>query len=336
MRLTKTVGVQVGLGAETGSGTAGMRGAVERYVGSAIVIGILALAFALPAITGLSVQGLAAKILIFGLVAMSLDLLVGYLGLWSFCHATLVGAAAYSTAILISRFGITDFWITAPASLLAAGLLACLLAYISLRVSGLYYLLVTLALGQAFYYTTIIWVSLFGGSDGIGRIKYPSIAHSDVSYYYFVLLVCLACFILLHLITKSPFGYVLRGIRDNETRMKCLGYNVWLYKFTAFVVAGLFAAAAGILYVHFNGLITPASVGVEANGLPWLFLIIGGAATLWGALTGSALILILQYFVSSVIPQRWPIVLGACFIVAVMLARSGIFVAIRKLLNGKR
>ena len=329
--------MQVDQGAEAaGLARAGVKGERERYVFFAAVIVVLALVVAVPVLTGVAVQGLVAKILIFGLVAMSLDFLVGFLGLWSFCHATLVGSAAYSTAILISRFGIGDFWITAPASLLISGFLACLLAYISLRVSGLYYLLVTLALGQAFYYTAIIWVGLFGGSDGIGRIKYPSFADSATSYYYFVLFVCLACFLLLYLITRSPFGFVIRGIRDNETRMKCLGYNVWLYKFTAFVVAGLFAAVAGVLYVHFNGLITPASISVEANGLPWLFLIIGGAATLWGALTGSALILILQYFVSSVIPQRWPIVLGICFIIAVMFARSGIFVAIKRILNGKR
>ncbi len=300
------------------------------FVIAASIVVVLAI---LPVFNNLAIQGLIAKILIFGLIAMSLDLVVGYLGLWSFCHATIVGSAAYSTAILITRFGITDFWITAPASLLIAGLFACILGCISLRVSGLYYLLVTLALGQAFYYTVIIGVSLFGGSDGIGRIGYPGFADSPIAYYYFVFLVCLVCFILIYLITKSPFGYVLQGIRDNETRMKCLGYNVWLYKFTAFVLTGLFAAVAGILYVHFNGLISPSSIGIEANGLPWLMVIIGGAATIWGALTGSALLFTLQYFVSSVIPQRWPIVMGVCFVIAVLFARSGIFVYIRQFLN---
>jgi branched-chain amino acid transport system permease protein len=301
-----------------------------------IVIGLIVVLAILPLIGDIALQGLVTKILIFGLIAMSLDLIVGYLGLWSFCHATFVGAAAYTTAIMVRHLGITNFFITAPASFVAAGLLACLLGYISLRVSFLYFLLVTLALGQAFYYTTIIGVDIFGGSDGLYGIPYPFFANTPESFYYFALVVCLVCFYALYLITKSPFGYVLQGIRDNETRMKTLGYNVWLYKFAAFVISALFAAVAGILYVHFNGLISPVMVDIGGNGLPWLLIIIGGAATLWGALTGSLIIFTLQYFVSTIAPERWPIFLGAAFVIAVMFARRGVFVLIRQLFNRRK
>ncbi len=289
----------------------------------------------MPLVSSIAIVGLVQRILIFSLITMSLDLIVGYLGLWSFCHATIVGAAAYMTAIFVHDLHITSFFITAPVSLIVAVLFAALLGYISLRVSGLYFLLVTLALGQAFYYTTIIAVDIFGGSDGIYGIPYPQFVDSTISYYYFTLIVCLICFALIYFIVKSPFGYALQGIRDNETKMKVLGYNVWLYKYVAFIVSGFFAAIAGILYVHFNSLIAPSSIDIGANGLPWLYLIIGGAATLWGSITGTTIILVLQYFISSWNPERWPIILGICFVIAVMFARSGIFVVIRDGLNKK-
>jgi branched-chain amino acid transport system permease protein len=107
--------------------------------------------------------------------------------------------------------------------------------------------------------------------------------------------------------------------------MQALGYNTWLYKLIAFIVSGLFAGVGGLLYVYYNGLIAPANIGMDASGLIMIMIIIGGGGTLWGAIFGSAIIFLVQYYVSIFIPERWPIVLGVCFIAAVFLARAGVF-----------
>ena len=115
------------------------------------------------------------------------------------------------------------------------------------------------------------------------------------------------------------------GIRESETRLHALGYNTWLCKYLAFLIAGLFAGVSGVLYVHFNGYVSPDAVGVDATGFLWLMIIVGGSGTLWGGFVGSGVVLALQYFVSGVTPERWPLILGACFVAAVMFFREGIF-----------
>jgi branched-chain amino acid transport system permease protein len=285
----------------------------------------------LPAFADLAHVSLATKILIFGLLVMSLDFLVGYTGLWAFGHAAFFGIGAYTSGILISRFDITSFWITAPASLVMALLAACIFGFIALRVSQVYFLLITLAMGQLVF--GIVNTSagklgaMTGGSDGLSGIPYPGLgfSFSPTTYYYFTVVVVLACAFVMYRIVNSPFGYSLQGIRESEMRLHALGYNTWLYKYLAFLIAGLFAGVSGVLYVHFNGYVSPDAVGVDATGFLWLMIIVGGSGTLWGGFVGSGVVLALQYFVSGVTPERWPLILGACFVAAVMLFREGIF-----------
>jgi branched-chain amino acid transport system permease protein len=266
------------------------------------------------------------KILIFALMAMSLDVAFGYTGLWSFGHAALFGVAAYTNGILIKHFYIKSFWLAAPAGLLMTILVSAVFGLIALRVSGIYFLLITFALGQLIYSVAIKWVGLTGGSDGLGGIPYPDLGFSlsPTSFYYLTLVLVSLCALVLYQIVESPFGYGLRGIRENETRMRTLGYNTWLHKYIAFIISGLFGGVAGILYIHFNGVITPGSVGMAASGLATIMIIIGGSGTLWGALIGSGVIFTLEYFISMITPERWPAILGACFVAAVMFARGGI------------
>jgi branched-chain amino acid transport system permease protein len=115
--------------------------------------------------------------------------------------------------------------------------------------------------------------------------------------------------------------------------MHTLGYNIWLHKYLAFIISGLFGGVAGVLYVHFNGVITPGNVGMAASGLVIIMIIIGGSGTLWGAVIGSGTIFILEYFISMVTPERWPAILGACFVAAVLLARGGILLRLSHLLK---
>jgi branched-chain amino acid transport system permease protein len=304
----------------------------KRLLGFAphIVIGLLLLT--LPFYTDLSIVSLFTKILIYGLLVMSLDLLVGYTGLLAFGHAAFFGIGAYTTGIVITHYGISSFWLSAPAGVLMAVLAAFVFGVIALRASAIYFLLITLAMGQLIH--GIVHTSarplgaLTGGSDGLGGIPYPdvgfSFSFSPNSFYYFTLVIFIVCALLLYWITKSPFGYSLQGIRESEIRARTLGYNTWLYRYIAFIIGGLFAGVAGVLYVHYNGFISPEGVGMGASGLLWLMLIIGGSGTLWGGFIGSGIILSLQYFVSGFTPERWPLVLGVCFVGVIMFYRGGI------------
>lgn len=303
-----------------------MKGRVFRFAPH-IIIGLSLML--LPNYLDLSLVSLLTKILIFGLLVMSLDILVGYSGLWSFGHAALFGVGAYTTGILITRFGITSFWLSAPSGILMAVLAACVFGVIALRVSAIYFLLITFALGQLVFSIAMKWVPMTGGSDGLTGVPYPDFFgfswYSPVGFYYFVLVVFVICSLLLYLFIKSPFGLSLQGIREDEPRMRSLGYNTWLTRYIAFIISGLFAGVAGVLYVHFNGYISPRDVGFAGSGMLWLMLIIGGSGTLWGAAIGSGVVLLLQYSVSIFTPERWPLIMGASFVAAVMFFRGGIF-----------
>jgi branched-chain amino acid transport system permease protein len=172
-----------------------------------------------------------------------------------------------------------------------------------------------------------------GGIDGVFGVPYPNLgfhfSFSPMSYYYLALSVVAVSAFVLHRIVNSAFGVILQGIRENETRMECLGYNTWLYKIVAFAISGLFAGAAGILFVYYNGIVTPENVGFLASGVAILMIIIGGTGTLWGAVIGSAVFISLQYGISLVTPQRWPLILGICFIAVVMFMRGGILPRLR-------
>ena len=290
-----------------------------------------------PAYTGLAFVSLLTKILIFGLLAISLDLLVGYTGLWAFGHAALFGLSAYTTGILVVHYDITSFWLSAPAGILMAMIAAAVFGVIALRASAIYFLLITLALGQLvfeIFQTSLGGLGkLTGGSDGLLGVPYPElgISFSTTSYYYFVLIFFIVCAFLLYFIINSPFGHSLQGIRESETRMRCLGYHTWFFKYMAFIISGLFAGVAGVLYVHFNGFISPEGVGFGASGQLWLMLIIGGMGTLWGGLIGSAVILGLQYYIGVFTPERWPLILGACMVAVIMFYRGGIMPHLAKL-----
>jgi len=288
-----------------------------------------------PAWIDISIISLLTKILIFGLLAMSLDIVFGYVGLWSFCHAALFGVAAYTNGILIQHCGITSFWLAAPLSVLTAGAVSALFAWIGLRMSGIYFLLITLALGQLIFSVAFVWKNVAGGSQGLINIPYPNMGvdFSPVRFFYFTLIITIICGFVLHRLIKSPFGYSLQGIRENETRMISLGFNAWKHKFLAFVISGAFAGIAGILYVHYNGIIIPTGVNMASSGLIAVMILIGGSGTLWGGLIGSAVIYILSYFVSLFTPERWPLILGACFVAAVMFARGGLYPQLLKLWN---
>jgi branched-chain amino acid transport system permease protein len=292
-----------------------------------VALFLIATPFALES----SLVSLVTKILCYSLLAMSVDIAFGYTGMWTFGHAAIFGVAAYADGILTKTTDL-NFWLIAIIGILMAVAVSAIFAAVSTRSSGLYFLLITFALGQLIYSMAATMRQYTNGHDGLWGISYPNIgfAFSTTTYYYAVLVIVVICAALMFWFIRSPFGYSLIGIRENEVRARTMGYNTRLRKFLAFTISGVFAGVAGILYIHFNGGINPSDVNMSASGSATLMVIIGGTATLWGGFLGSAIILLLQYFISLFTPERWPIYLGAIFIAAVFFARGGVY---PKLLN---
>jgi len=302
---------------------------LERLVrfGPYIITGLLFVI--LPLLVPLYLQSMLSKVLIFAIFALSLNLIWGYTGLMSLGHAAYFGMGAYTSAILVMRYGIENFWVSSVCSILMAGLLAAVFGIIALRVSGLYFLLVTLALGQLVYYVAIAWQSMTGGVNGIIGIPRPDLGIPGFTwnatyFYFFVLLALIICFFLLYRVVKSPFGHALQGIRESETRMRVLGYNTWLYKYIAFIVGGLFAGVAGVLFSYFLGVVGPGQASVTTSTIVLLIVIIGSTRVFWGPVIGAVVVVLLEYFASLYAPARWPLILGGVFVISVMFLRGGI------------
>lgn len=269
-------------------------------------------------------------ILIYGLFAMSLNIIFGHTGLNSLGHAAFFGMGGYATGISIVTYGITSFWMSAPLGIIAAILTAMVFGVIALRVSGVYFLLVTFALGQLLWSLAEKWYDVTMGRSGFIGIPSPDLGldlfdlTNSKLYYYFVFAIFLICYYLMARLHYSPFGKALQGIRDRESRMRALGYNVWLYKYTAYIIAAAFAGVGGILYAQFNGSIAPSHLGFSTSALVMLMVILGGTTTLWGPVVGAAVIILLQTFASLLVPARWPLILGALFVLGVIGLKGGI------------
>jgi branched-chain amino acid transport system permease protein len=284
----------------------------------------------LPIILESYYLSVVTMILIFGLFAMSLNIIFGHTGLNSLGHAAFFGTAGYITGIAIVTYGIKSFWTSASLGILGAAVTAAVFGVIALRVSGVYFLLVTFALGQLLWTVAEKWNSVTMGRSGFVGIPAPDLGlsfldlGSPVMFYYFVFMVFGLCYYLMARLHRSPFGYALQGIRERESRMRALGYNVWLYKYIAYIIGAVFAGVGGILYAHFNGSIAPSHLGFSTSALGMLMVILGGAGTLWGPVLGAALIMLLQSFASLIVPARWPLILGLLFVIGVMGFRGGI------------
>ena len=271
--------------------------------------------------------GLVVKMMVFALFAMSLDLLLGYAGMPSLGHAAYFGMAAYTTGLLALKAGWT-VWFALPAGIAMAALTSIVFGLLALRTRGSYFLMITLALSQVLWGIAFGWRSLTGGDDGLPEVPRPNLSlpwsmSDNTPFYYFVLLFFVIGTLLLVRIVASPFGYVLRGIRESETRMLVLGYDVWWYKLVAFVVAAAFAGLAGCLYVYFNRFVSPDYVHVVRSAEVLLMVILGGAGTLIGPAVGATLIVLLENLISTY-TERWVTVLGIIYVLVALLAPNGI------------
>jgi branched-chain amino acid transport system permease protein len=293
-----------------------------------LALGAAALALLLLPLGVSSYQlGLVTKVLIFAIFAMSLDLVLGYAGLPSLGHAAYFGVGAYTVGLLALRVT-PNFWLGFGAGLAAAAATAALFGLLALRTRGSYFLMITLALAQVVWGIAFGWRGFTGGDDGLPGVPRPatglpwSVADGG-RFYYLVLVVFALSAAALALVVRSPFGRALVGIRESEGRMAMLGYHTWLYKYVAFVLAGLFAGIAGNLFVYYNGFVSPAYLSIVLSATALIMVILGGAGTLLGPVVGSAAIVLLENVISAH-TERWLLVLGLIYVAVTLFAPAGL------------
>ena len=272
--------------------------------------------------------GLLTQMVILAILAMSLDLLLGYTGLPSLGHAGFFGVAAYGVGILSTTYH-AGFWASVAGGLLTGILLAALLGLIVSHVRDVYFLMITLALGMVLWGLSFRWIPVTGGDNGISGIPRLE-AHlgltttGPIPFYYLALLVFVACSVLMVLLVRSPFGLTLRGVRENEPRMRSLGFNTWLHCYLSYVLSGAFASVSGVLWAYYNGFVSPTYLDLTASSELFLMVTLGGPATLAGPVLGAGAIVLLKN-VMSAYTARWLLVLGIVYIVTIMWAPQGLW-----------
>jgi ABC-type branched-subunit amino acid transport system permease subunit/ABC-type branched-subunit amino acid transport system ATPase component len=292
-------------------------------LGFPLIIALTAAAIALPPFMPTFYLHIIILIIIFAVFAMSLDILMGYAGLPSMGHAAFYGFGAYTAGLLCARYGGT-WWQGVVLGLVASALLAALFGFVALRARGLYFLLITLALGQVLWGAANRWGSLTGGYNGLRGIpQYMQLFGTTLSAYYVALAVAALLAAIMYQLVRSPFGLSLQGLRDSETRMRALGYNVWLHKYIAFVVSALFAGAAGVMSAYYKGFVSPFDLSIAVSAEAILMVILGGTGTLFGPIIGAAIIVALRNFLS-IFMNHWLIVLGLIFMLTVFIAPNGV------------
>jgi len=304
-----------------------------KLIAGAFAVVLITLLALLPHLVPPYFLVLATRIVIFAIFAMSLDLLMGYTGLPSFGHAAYFGMGSY-TAALLSVHGVTSFFGMIAAATLTSALLAAFFGLLVLRSADnrIYFMMLTLALSQVVWALAFQWRSVTHGDDGISGIGKPFIGPWQLSrpaaFYLAAAAIGLVCITIMLLIVHSPFGLTLKGIRGSASRMSVLGYNVWLHRYIAFVVAGVFAGIAGALLPLQNGIASPGQLSVASSAEAMLMVILGGAGTMIGPALGALIVVLLEFLVSEQ-TERWMSVLGVIYIAVVLGAPRGVYPMLR-------
>jgi branched-chain amino acid transport system permease protein len=307
---------------------------LKQKFGFFILICISALILAvIPLILPEYYTGLVIRALILTILAMSVNLLLGHLGLASVGHSVFFGIASYIVAIVTVRLG-TAFWPAMGLAFLGALIASGFFGLLAIRTKDIFFLTIMLAFCQVFYGISVSWKAVTGGYDGLPGLLRPQVVpgwnlESTINFYFFVLIGFLVVMGGFWILTNSPFGLTLKGIRDSESRMKVLGYNVWLYKYLAFNISALIGSFAGILHAYYDGCPNPADFGIVRSSTALFMVILGGPGTLAGPVVGSLVIVFLQDLISN-ITDRWLMVLGVVYVVVVLLFPEGILGGIKK------
>src|SRR5436190_22135046 len=291
----------------------------------ALAIGLVVLATVPFWIGNSYYTNIAAQILLYAIFALGLNILVGYAGLVSLGHAGLFGIAAYVAAyLLVAGHGHV---LAITAALLASLLATAGFAALSLRSTGITFIMITLALGEIIWGLAYRWISLTNGDNGITVPARPApfgvALGSARAFYVVTLIVFLLAIAACGVFVRSPFGAALCGTRDQPRRMSALGYHVWMIRFWAFMFSGLLSAVAGILFVYYNQFISPQALALTASAESLLMVISGGPGTLLGPVVGAALVVIVKNVVSAYV-ERWNFMLGAIFVAIVVFMPEGL------------
>ncbi|MGA7326570.1 MAG: branched-chain amino acid ABC transporter permease [Rhodomicrobium sp.] len=293
------------------------------------VVALLAAPVALPPYF----ISVATEILIFGVLAMSVDILAGFAGRTPLCHGAIFGTSTYVTLYSASVLGF-PLALCLALGVLAATVLAAVFGLLAVRTSGVYFLLLTLALGLIVWGICLRWTQVTGGENGIRGQLRGGILEAPSLLYIAVAAVAVTASFLMWRFVRSPFGLTLRGIRDSESRMASLGYSVPLHLTLAFMVSGFFAGIAGALYALFNDFVSPSTVQLSQSVEALLMAIAGGIGTLFGSFAGAFLIIALQQAVSAY-TERWMMILGLTFILIMIFAPEGIVGKVRSLFSAQ-
>lgn len=297
---------------------------IRRVIGLAVIIALVVV----PLIMSTYAVITLTQILVLALLVMSLVLLMGHGGMVSLGQAGFFGVGGYTAGLLVGVVTDNALVMVAMAAIIGS-LTAGAVGWLLLRARSAYFLMLTLAIGEILTLIAVAWVSVTGGSDGLANIPnlklIPGVDLRHPAFvYWFVGAVVLVAALLIALLLSSPFGAALRGIRENESRMRALGYSTAFYKYAAICISGGLAGLAGALSVIESNFIAPSDMGFHASAFALLALIVGGSTSLWGAVLGAAVIVAVQNLLPLALQGAGPLILGATLIVAVYLLPTGI------------
>jgi branched-chain amino acid transport system permease protein len=293
-----------------------------------VVAALAALAIIVPNTNSFLIL-LATRVLAFAILVMSVDLLLGYTGLPSLGQAAYLAVGAYLTAILATKyqFGLGyDFWLVAVGGILLGAALAAVFGLLAIRATGVYFLMITLALGQCVWGLAYRWNSLTNGDNGINLRQRPQFGidlANEVTFFYLVFGFFAVSLLLLYTLVRSPFGLSLAGIRERELRMRILGYNTWLHKYIAFIIAGAFGGLSGVLWAHTAGIVSPVNVELAFSVDALLMAVLGGSGTLVGGVIGAFIVFGLREYLSTLVPW-WQYVLGGVYVLTILYLPTGL------------
>jgi branched-chain amino acid transport system permease protein len=297
-------------------------------------LAILAAVILLPVVVR---PAIASEIWIFAIFGLGTNLLMGYTGLLSFGQATFFGSAAYVAGWLLKNQGINVF-VALGAGVGVGAVSALLVGYLCVQRSGIYFIMLTFALNQLFYFIAYQWTTVTGGEDGMPGIPRPAFLGIDfrnpVAYYVFVSVLFLLSLWVMKRIVESPLGKILVAIRENEVRAEAVGYNVPRFKLLAFVIGGAFSGLAGVAYAMLFGIVPLEAISFVTSGNVVFATLIGGSGSLYGPIIGSFVFIWLSESMS-VVWARWPLLLGLAFVIVVMFFRGGVVEAWARLVAWK-
>ena len=277
---------------------------------------------------------IAGQALALGLIALSLTFLAGFGGMISLAQMTVAGIAGYVLGIFgtsaVAEISLKwPWWLVVPLAVFAGTVAATFIGWLSVRTEGIYTIMITLAIGVAFYYLCLQNYAVFNGFQGFQQVYAPTVAGIDfrqaMPFYYLALFCALAGYFLVKYVLRAPFGIALQGIRDNPRRMNALGFNVTAHRVAAYALAGVMAGVGGVLFTWYNGLITPGSIGTSWLINVLVISVLGGTRHPIGAFLGAIVFVLLQTFAIDLIDrERFNLVIGVVFLAIVLFSPDGL------------